>query len=90
LLETVHKLKGFAGFCYTQLTDTFQEQNGLLTMNREPKADLKKLAAATRGERTPWEIEMEGEGNPMNYSKRWYAHFDERVRQTSSSLASDD
>jgi beta-galactosidase/beta-glucuronidase len=79
LLETVHKLKGFAGFCYTQLTDTFQEQNGLLTMNREPKADMQKLAAATRGERTPWEIEMEGEGNPMNYSKRWYAHFDERV-----------
>ena len=93
LLETVHKLKGFAGFCYTQLTDTFQEQNGLLTMNREPKADLKKLAAATRGERTPWEIEMEGEGNPMNYSKRWYAHFDEMTatfNKTFPPLGSDD
>jgi beta-galactosidase/beta-glucuronidase len=90
LLETVHKLKGFAGFCYTQLTDTFQEQNGLLTMDRQPKADIKKLAAATRGERSAFEMEMEGEGNPMNYSKRWYAHFDERVNQYSLPLGSDD
>jgi beta-galactosidase/beta-glucuronidase len=93
LLGIVHQLKGFAGFCYTQLTDTFQEQNGLLTMNREPKADLKKLAAATRGERTPWELEMEGEGNPMNYSKRWYAHFDEMTATFNKplpSLGSDD
>lgn len=42
-----------AGFCYTQLTDTFQEQNGLLTMDRRPKADLDALAAATRGEGGP-------------------------------------
>jgi hypothetical protein len=41
---------GLAGFCYTQLTDTFQEQNGLLTMDREPKADLEALARATRNE----------------------------------------
>ncbi len=40
-----------AGFCYTQLTDTFQERNGLLTMEREPKADMAALARATRGER---------------------------------------
>ena len=39
-----------AGFCYTQLTDTFQERNGLLTMQREPKAALAELAAATRGD----------------------------------------
>jgi len=39
---------GLAGFCYTQLTDTFQEQNGLLTMDRTPKADLATLATATR------------------------------------------
>ncbi len=42
-----------AGFCYTQLTDTFQEQNGLLTMDRRPKADLVALARATRGEGEP-------------------------------------
>ncbi|TWD84697.1 glycosyl hydrolase family 2 [Kribbella amoyensis] len=29
-----------AGFCYTQLTDTEQERNGLLTENREPKLPL--------------------------------------------------
>jgi beta-galactosidase/beta-glucuronidase len=28
-----------AGFCYTQLTDTEQETNGLLTAQREPKID---------------------------------------------------
>ncbi len=92
LLAAVHTFKGFAGFCYTQLTDTFQERNGLLTETREPKADITKLAAATRGERTPWEIEMEGEGNPMNYSKRFYALFEEKViaNQDSPSLGSDD
>ena len=41
---------GLAGFCYTQLTDTFQEQNGLLSMDRRPKVPLDALAAATRGE----------------------------------------
>ena len=39
---------GLAGFCYTQFTDTFQEQNGLLYMNREPKVALEELAAATK------------------------------------------
>ncbi|MEM7737737.1 MAG: glycoside hydrolase family 2 TIM barrel-domain containing protein [Deinococcota bacterium] len=38
-----------AGFCYTQLTDTFQEQNGLLYMDRNPKIPLASLAKATRG-----------------------------------------
>jgi hypothetical protein len=28
-----------AGFCYTQLTDTVQEQNGLLGADRQPKLD---------------------------------------------------
>ena len=30
----------FSGYCYTQLTDVFQEVNGLLDMDRRPKADL--------------------------------------------------
>lgn len=33
----------FAGFCYTQLTDVFQEVNGLLTMARNPKVDVDTL-----------------------------------------------
>jgi len=49
LLGAVHA-SGVAGFCYTQLTDTYQEANGLLTPEREPKAPLHELAAATRGE----------------------------------------
>ena len=32
-----------AGFCYTQLTDTLQERNGLLTEDREPKLPLATL-----------------------------------------------
>lgn len=31
------------GFCYTQLTDVEQEINGLLTYDRKPKCDLKKI-----------------------------------------------
>jgi beta-galactosidase/beta-glucuronidase len=34
-----------AGFCYTQLTDTEQETNGLLTAAREPKFDPQRLRA---------------------------------------------
>ena len=35
LLDNPHIL----GFCYTQLTDVEQEQNGLYTYDREPKFD---------------------------------------------------
>jgi beta-galactosidase/beta-glucuronidase len=31
------------GFCYTQITDVQQEVNGLLTEDRKPKVDLKKI-----------------------------------------------
>jgi hypothetical protein len=37
--------------CYTQLTDVEQEINGLLTYDRQPKADLDALARINRGER---------------------------------------
>ena len=32
-----------AGFCYTQLTDTEQERNGLLTADRAPKVDPERV-----------------------------------------------
>ena len=35
------------GFCYTQLTDVEQEQNGLLTFDRRPKVDPDRIRAAT-------------------------------------------
>lgn len=34
---------GMFGYCYTQLTDVFQEQNGLFTFDRKPKFDLQRL-----------------------------------------------
>ena len=34
-----------AGFCYTQLTDTEQETNGLLTADRVPKLDPERIRA---------------------------------------------
>lgn len=48
LLGAVLDSPVLAGFCYTQLTDTEQERNGLLTADREPKADIAVLRAATR------------------------------------------
>jgi hypothetical protein len=36
-----------AGFCYTQLTDTEQEANGLLTAGREPKLDPERVRSIT-------------------------------------------
>ena len=35
------------GFCYTQLADTEQEVNGLLTADRRPKVDPTRLRAIT-------------------------------------------
>lgn len=40
---------GLAGFCYTQLTDTEQEKNGLLTEDRDPKCSRDRLRAAILG-----------------------------------------
>jgi len=31
------------GYCYTQLTDVYQEQNGIYTFDRRAKFDLKRL-----------------------------------------------
>ncbi len=31
------------GYCYTQLTDVFQEQNGIYAFDRTPKFDLERI-----------------------------------------------
>jgi len=49
LLESVRSLELLAGFCYTQLADTYQEANGLLTADRRPKFPLEAICAATSG-----------------------------------------
>lgn len=42
---------GLAGYCYTQLTDTAQEMNGLLTESREPKCPPEVIRAAFHGKK---------------------------------------
>jgi len=49
LLKVVRKVPIFAGFCYTQFADTYQESNGLLYEDRRPKFALERIALATRG-----------------------------------------
>jgi hypothetical protein len=68
LLAAVHECKGLQGFCYTQLTDTYLEKNGLLTPEREFKADPAVIAKATVGKKFK---AAEYDRNPMRYSKRW-------------------
>ncbi len=54
LLDRFHELvdalidsEAVAGFCWTQLTDTEQERNGLLTENRKPKVDPALIRSIT-------------------------------------------
>lgn len=53
LWAAVHSSEVLVGACWTQLTDTYQEQNGLLRMDRSPKLQIERVAAATRGEPPP-------------------------------------
>ena len=45
LISAVLDCEGIFGFCYTQLTDTEQETNGLLRADRTPKLDLHAVRA---------------------------------------------
>ncbi len=49
LLAAVRSSSELAGFCWTQLTDTYQESNGLLRADRTPKVAIERLRAAVRG-----------------------------------------
>jgi hypothetical protein len=59
LVSTVRNLPLLAGFCYTQFTDTYQEANGLLYMDRSPKFPIEQIAVATRGARNRDEQALE-------------------------------
>lgn len=61
LLRSVRAIPALSGFCYTQLTDTYQEANGLLTMEREPKFSTDVIALATRGPRAEEERQHENQ-----------------------------
>ncbi|MET0298047.1 MAG: glycoside hydrolase family 2 TIM barrel-domain containing protein [Microbacterium sp.] len=49
LLGAVHASGALAGFCYTQLTDTLQETNGLVGADREPKLAVDTIRRIVSG-----------------------------------------
>jgi hypothetical protein len=51
LLSAVHASPVLSGFCYTQLTDTLQEANGLLDEHRRPKLPVEQLRRIVTGGR---------------------------------------
>ena len=51
LVDALLDSPAIAGFCYTQLTDTLQEKNGLVTEARRPKVEAREVRRINR--RTP-------------------------------------
>jgi hypothetical protein len=49
LVGAILDCPNIVGFCYTQLTDTAQETNGLLTADRQHKLDPAAVRAITTG-----------------------------------------
>ncbi|MBE6727327.1 MAG: glycoside hydrolase family 2 [Ruminococcaceae bacterium] len=49
LTHAIRKIPYMTGYCFTQFTDVENEQNGLVTINREPKADLQKIRKINLG-----------------------------------------
>lgn len=43
LTQAIQKIGYICGYCYTQFTDVEQEENGLLTIDREPKVSIEAL-----------------------------------------------
>jgi len=78
LLNAIHRIELFAGFCYTQFTDTFQEANGLFTADRKPKFPIQSMARYTRGvglgrgelTSTPQPPPIPHDNDPLECSKR--------------------
>lgn len=68
LMDSIHRCIPLSGFCYTQLTDTFLEKNGLLTEDRVPKASIEALAQATRG---PDAELHDWYSDPLGHSTSW-------------------
>lgn len=57
LMSAVHDSTALAGYCYTQLTDTLKETNGLVDEDRVPKLPLEEIREIMLGPRPtrPWE-----------------------------------
>lgn len=63
LMNVVHKVEIFSGFCYTQFTDTFQEANGLVQADRTPKFPIEDIRAATMHTKRASQPSTEGGAN---------------------------
>jgi beta-galactosidase/beta-glucuronidase len=63
LMSVMHSLGVFAGFCYTQFADTYQEANGLLYADRTPKFSIDRLRRATSGSDAPVEHQQRDVGS---------------------------
>jgi beta-galactosidase/beta-glucuronidase len=61
MMRALHACRGIAGFCYTQLADTFQECNGLATTARVVKVASERIAEATRGKRKSVAMDVDPE-----------------------------
>ncbi|WP_344798638.1 glycoside hydrolase family 2 protein [Frondihabitans peucedani] len=51
IMRAVHDSRMLVGYCYTQLTDTGLEVNGLVGADRVPKLPAERIAELMRGER---------------------------------------
>ena len=72
LVGALRSLPLLAGFCYTQFADTYQEANGLLTMDRQPKFPIEQIAEATRGpqsERLRRELDLQWRMRLMRFRR---------------------
>jgi hypothetical protein len=45
LVDTILSQRHICGYCYTQLTDVEQEQNGIYNYDRSTKFDMRRIAA---------------------------------------------
>ena len=51
LTDAIYSMDFISGYCYTQLTDVEQEQNGHMDMNRRDKVDAEKIRTIIQGGR---------------------------------------
>jgi beta-galactosidase/beta-glucuronidase len=64
LCRAVLESRTLSGYCWTQLTDTYQEANGLLRADRSPKAPIEQLRGALIGMRLPFDHNPPGPDQP--------------------------
>jgi beta-galactosidase/beta-glucuronidase len=79
LVDALLDSPAIAGFCYTQLTDTVQEQNGLVTEDRVPKVSVERIHAVNC--RTSAAVPADEIGA---FQHGDYVPFNERVQQVST------